>query len=47
MEDKNIWNLLDLKETHLNTSPGECNWSSKLFTKVRDFYERDFEEFRY
>ena len=37
MEDKNIWNLLDLKETHLNTSPGDCKWSAKLFTKVRTF----------
>ena len=33
MEDKNIWNLLDLKETHLNTSPGNIEWSTKLFRK--------------
>ena len=47
MEDKNIWNLLGLKETHLNTSPGKCKWSAKLFRKVQQFYERDFEQFRY
>ena len=47
MEDKVIWKFLDLPEENLNVSNTKGEWSSELYKKVADFYEKDFEEFRY